>query len=151
MAANTYSFLDCLATITGPGGGFSLGAGAGVAKEGITVSYAEDKATLLTGADGSYMHSLHASRSGTVTVRLLKTSPTNALLDAKYRYQTTSSANYGQDTITVTDPVRGDTTVCEGAGFKKKPDIVYSEDGQMMEWVWNVGAISQILGNGSAG
>ncbi len=35
------------------------------------------KNTMTIGADGEVMHSLHADKSGTVTVNLLKTSPTN--------------------------------------------------------------------------
>ncbi|MDI8107039.1 PfkB family carbohydrate kinase, partial [Salmonella enterica subsp. enterica serovar Anatum] len=39
------------------------------------------------GADGEVMHSLHADKSGTVTVNLLKTSPTNKKLSLAYNAQ----------------------------------------------------------------
>jgi hypothetical protein len=55
-----YSFLDVSATISGPGGTFSIGSDAGVAEEGITTAYTGEKNTMTIGADGAGMHSLHA-------------------------------------------------------------------------------------------
>jgi hypothetical protein len=40
----------------------------------------EAKNTMTVGADGEVMHSLHAGKSGTITVTLLKTSPVNKKL-----------------------------------------------------------------------
>ena len=51
--SNTYSFLDVNAGIVGPGGAFSLGNGAGVSDEGITVAASEDIGAMTIGADGS--------------------------------------------------------------------------------------------------
>jgi hypothetical protein len=143
---STYSFLNVQATITGPGGSFNIGQGAGVSEEGITIEMAADKATMTIGADGTGMHSLHADKSGTVTVRLLKTSPQNAKLMAMYDLQTATSVLYGQNVITVTDTGSNDSTGCRGVGFKKKPNLVYAKEGQMMEWVFNAIAIDSLLG-----
>ena len=85
MAA--YSVTNVQASISGPGGTASIGYGAGNAEEGISSAMDEDKVGTVTGADGSLMHSLHASNTGTITVRLLKTSPVNATLDAMYNFQ----------------------------------------------------------------
>src|SRR5690349_2622434 len=98
-ASRTYSFLNVQATIAGPGGNFNLGNGAGASEEGITVEPAGDKSTMTIGADGSGMHSLHADKSGTVMVRLLKTSPQNAKLQAMYDLQTADSRLHGQNVI----------------------------------------------------
>jgi hypothetical protein len=87
----SYSFLDVQATITGPGGTFPLGAGAGTAEEGITIEMADDKDTMTMGSDGNGQHNLHAGQSGTITIRLLKTSSTNNKLSVMYNFQTTSS------------------------------------------------------------
>lgn len=84
---STYSFLDVQATLVGPTGIVQLGYGAAVADEGISIEAAGDKNTMIIGADGEGMHSLHADKSGTVTVRLLKTSPTNAKLMVMYDAQ----------------------------------------------------------------
>ena len=142
----TYSFLDVNAAIVGPGGAFNLGAGAAVADEGITTAMSEDKNTMTTGADGTPMHSLHASKSGTVTVRLLKTSPTNAKLSQMYNLQTTTSAAHGLNVLTVTNPTNGDVITCTMCAFKKHPDQVQAKDAGNNEWVFDAGYIDTSLG-----
>lgn len=144
----TYSFLDVNATLRAPNGVVSLGAGAGSAEEGITTAMAEDKNTQTTGADGKVMNSLHAANKGTITVRLLKTSPANAQLARMYAEQRQSSANWGQNTIVVSDTARGDFITAAECAFKKFPDIVYSKDGNMNEWTFDAGDIDQVLGGG---
>ena len=141
-----YSFLDVQANIVGPGGAFAMGSGAGVADEGITTAMAGDKNTMVTGADGTPMHSLHADKSGTVTVRLLKTSPTNAKLNSMYNLQTTSAAAHGINTIVITNPVNGDTITCAMCAFKKHPDQVQAKDANVNEWVFDAGYIDTSLG-----
>lgn len=149
MSSFTYSFLSIVAAISDPNGTFSIGSGAGASDEGITITMADDKASLVVGADGQGMHSLHAAKNGTVTVRLLKTSPTNALLQDLYAACTSSPANYGASTITIRDPYRGDVITCQGCGFRKFPDISYGKDGAMQEWTWNAAQIDQVLGTGT--
>jgi hypothetical protein len=61
-----------------------LGYGSANAEEGITVTMTEAKNTMTIGADGEVMHSLHAGKSGTITVTLLKTSPVNKKLSLMY-------------------------------------------------------------------
>jgi hypothetical protein len=143
---STYSFLDVQATLVGPTGIVQLGYGAAVADEGISIEAAGDKNTMIIGADGEGMHSLHADKSGTVTVRLLKTSPTNAKLMAMYDAQTLSSALHGQNLITVTNPVAGDVTTARSCAFKKKPSLAYKKDGDIVEWVFDSIKIDTILG-----
>lgn len=142
---STYSFLDVNATLVGPTGTVNLGNGAATSEEGISIDMAGDKNTMLIGADGEGMHSLHADKSGTVTVRLLKTSPTNAILQAMYDAQTASSALHGQNLITVSN-VAGDVTTARSCAFKRKPAISYRKDGDILEWVWDSIKIDTILG-----
>lgn len=142
----TYSFLDVVATVVGPGGLFSIGYSAGVAEEGISYEMAEDKDTMTIGADGSVMHSLHAGQAGTVTVRLLKTSPTNALMQAMYDFQTISSALHGQNTITIANPATGDVTTCLECAFRRSPNNAYAKEGGLIEWAFNAGRIFSVLG-----
>jgi hypothetical protein len=98
------------------------------------------------GADGSGMHSLHMSKAGTVTIRLLKTSPVNAQLMDMYNADTSSAAVFGRNTITVRDPVRGDSITCAFCGFRKPPDLAWAKDGNTHEWVFNSAEIDRILG-----
>ena len=146
---STYSFLDVNASISGPGGSFRLGSGTGAAEEGITVAMTEEKNTMTVGADGKVMHSLHAGKSGKVTVRLLKTSPVNAQLSQLYQLQAQSSAVWGVNTMTVNDVARGDVVSCRDVAFAKHPDLVYAKDGNVNEWEFMAGYIDQLLGSGN--
>lgn len=142
----TYSFVDIQAALVGPTGTVNLGYGAAVAEEGISIEMAGDKNTMMIGADGEGMHSLHADKSGTITVRLLKTSPTNAKLMAMYDAQTASSKLHGLNVITISNPVNGDATIGRNAAFKKKPGLNYKKDGDIVEWQFDCIKIDTILG-----
>lgn len=142
----TYSFLDVNATLVGAGGVIDLGAGSANAEEGITTAAAGDKNTMTIGADGEGMHSLNADKSGTVTVRLLKTSPQNAKLMALYDAQSLSSSLWGQNVITITNSASGDAIGCRSCAFKKVPDIKYAKAGDVLEWVFDAIKIDRILG-----
>lgn len=144
--SQTYSFLEVQAAIVGPGGAISLGSGSGAAEEGISVDPTEDINTMTIGADGTGMHSLHAGKSGTVTVRLLKTSPVNALLMAMYNFQTAAATTHGQNTITIADAARGDVITCRQCAFAKAPPLAYGKDAGLNEWSFQAVAIDRSLG-----
>lgn len=148
MPSNSYSFLDFNCSIVGPGGAFSIGNGAGVAEEGISFTPNSEISSLTMGADGSGMHSLHADKSGKIVVRLLKTSPTNALLMAMYDFQTASSANHGQNTIAGNDSQRGDVVTASQVAFTKAPDLSYAKAGQLVEWDFTAIRVERTLGRG---
>ncbi len=143
---NTYSFQDFAATLAGPTGAFDLGYGAAVADEGISIDMAGDKNTMSIGADGAGMHSLHSDKSGHVTIRLLKTSRINALLQAAYDAPQLTAALWGQNTIVVRQTKSGDITTCSQCAFKKKPNLAYKKDGDIVEWQFDVIAIDSVLG-----
>lgn len=143
----TYSFLDCKASIVGPGGAISLGNGAGVAEEGITVTPTGEIGSMMIGADGVGQHNLHADKSGKVTVRLLKVSPTNALLSAMYAFQTAQGSTYGQNTLVINDVSRGDVISCQQVGFAKAPDLAFAKEGAAVDWEFNAIRIERTLGS----
>lgn len=140
--STTYSFLDVNASIVGPGGSFSVTAGA--EEGGITIAMNADKDELTVAADGSYMHALRADNSATITVRLLKNSPVNALLSGMYNFQKGSASLWGQNTITITSAV-GDNIVANGVAFKRQPTVTYDVKGQMNEWELSAGSVLEIL------
>lgn len=142
-----YSFLSVEATFSGPGGSFPIGSGAGVAKEGISTSFDEAKGSVTTGADGTIMSSLHATQTGKMTIRLLKTSPVNALLSSAYAFQRQSAANWGQNIIRVVDKARGDVATIRQAIFVKFPDNAWAEDPNIMQWEFQ-GVLVESLGAG---
>jgi len=142
-----YSFEDVTCSITGPGGEFSLSDG-GVANEGITLEF-NDRITTTYGADGNWMHSVHVAKGGRILVRLLKNGRANALLDRQYNFDMSSSANTGQNTISVRNPTTGDAWVGIGCACLKKPNITYNVEGPMVEWVFNAGIIDGVYGTGT--
>jgi structural protein KPP10_ORF10 len=148
-ASQTYSFTDVQASISGPGGSFSLGSGVGNAEEGITIDMIEDKNTMTIGADGSGMHSLHASKAARATVRLLKTSPANAMLSALYSFQQQSSALWGQNLITLGDIARGDQITLRDVAFARQAPVTYAKDGGVVEWMFDAIARDDLIGSGS--
>jgi hypothetical protein len=143
-----YSFLDTVAAIVGSGGAFNIGAGAGVAEEGISVIQSGEMNNMKIGADGSGMHSLSADKSGKVTVRLLKNSPTNSLLMTMAQLQRTSASLHGQNQITISNKTSGDVISCQQCAFSKIPDINYAKEGDMLEWEFDSVIIDPALGAG---
>lgn len=143
-----YSFEDVLATLAGPGGSISLGAGSGNAKEGISFAFLDAKDALLMGADGSGVHSLRASKAARIGVRLLKTSPVNNQLSTMYNSQIGSTLTWGQNLLTVTNPVTGDDFPCTGVAFEKFPDITWAEDANFNEWAFLAIEADPMLGIG---
>lgn len=141
-----YSFIDISASLTGPTGSIDLGYGSANSEEGITVAMAEAKNTMTTGADGEVMHSLHAGKSGTITVTLLKTSPVNKKLSLMYNAQSQSSATWGNNVIVVRNKASGDITTARSCAFQKQPDHANAKVGNTVSWVFDCGKIDQLLG-----
>ncbi|QNB08338.1 DUF3277 family protein [Herbaspirillum frisingense] len=142
----TYSFMDVSVSLVGPTGAFSLGYGEATAEEGIDVVRAGDKNTMTVAADGEGMHSLHADKSGQVTLRYLKTAPVNALLMAAYNAQTMDSRLHGKNVITVTNSASADLHTCRQCAFKKAPDMKMAKDADIVVWVFDAIKIDSILG-----
>lgn len=146
---SSYSFRNVVASISGFGGVIALGNGSGVAEEGISVVPVGDKNTMTLGADGSGMHSMVVDDASTVTVRLLKTSPVNFLLQAMMAQQSVSGVGWGENTITVSDVQRGDVITCFQCAFKKAPDLNFAKEGGIVEWAFDAVKTIRVLGVGT--
>lgn len=142
----TYSFIDTVSSLVGPGISVSLGYGAGIADEGITLERAGEQNAMTTGADGEGFHNLHAETSGHIIVRVLKTSPLNALLNAAYNFQAASASTWGQNTITVGNTGLQDASVGQNVAFNKMPVVEYNKDPRFNEWRFD--AIKLTIGLG---
>ncbi|MGA5939141.1 phage structural protein [Escherichia coli] len=129
---STYSFMDVTATLTGPTGSIDLGYGSASSEEGIVVAMGGPKNTMTIGADGEVMHSLHADKSGTITVNLLKTSPTNKKLSLAYNAQSQSSATWGNNVIVIRNKVSGDIITARSVAFQKQPDNANAKAGKRL-------------------
>lgn len=143
---STYSFMDVTASLSGPTGEIDLGYGSASSEEGITVAMGGPKNTMTIGADGEVMHSLHADKSGTVTVNLLKTSPTNKKLSLAYNAQSQSSATWGNNVIVIRNTASGDISTARSCAFQKQPDFNNAKEGGTVAWVFDCGKIDQLLG-----
>ena len=143
---STYSFIDVTASMTGPTGVIDLGYGSANSEEGITVTMTENKNTMTIGADGEVMHSLHAGKSGTITVTLLKTSPVNKKLSLAYNAQSQSSATWGNNVIVIRNTASGDISTARSCAFQKQPDFNNAKEGGTVAWVFDCGKIDQLLG-----
>lgn len=143
---STYSFLDVSASLTGPTGVIDIGQGSANSEEGITQTMGGDKNTMTIGADGEVMHSLHADKSGTITVTLLKTSPVNKKLSLAYNAQSQSSALWGNNIIVIRNSASGDISTARSCAFKKQPDFSNAKEGNTVAWVFDCGKIDQLLG-----
>lgn len=142
----SYSFLDVVATLSGPTGSANLAMGAGTSDEGISFEQIGDKNTMQIGSGGHVQHSLHADKSGRVIVRLLKTSPQNAVLQQMYDIQTSSASLHGQNTVVCQQKASGDVTTARQVAFKRKPPISYQKEAGMIEWEFDAGQIDTVLG-----
>lgn len=142
----TYSFLDVTASLTGPTGVIDLGQGSANSEEGITQTMGGNKNTMTIGADGEVMHSLHADKSGTITVTLLKSSPVNKKLSLAYNAQSQSSATWGNNVIVIRNTASGDISTARSCAFQKQPDFNNAKEGGTVAWVFDCGKIDQLLG-----
>lgn len=142
----TYSFMDVTASISGPTGVIDLGQGSANSEEGITQTMGGNKNTMTIGADGEVMHSLHADKSGTITVTLLKTSPVNKKLSLAYNAQSQSSATWGNNVIVIRNTASGDISTARSCAFQKQPDFNNAKEGGTVAWVFDCGKIDQLLG-----
>lgn len=133
----TWSFLDVKAGITGPGGAFSLGSDTEVSEEAISVEPTGDKNIMTIGASGAGMHNLRADKSGTITVRLLRTSPRNAQLQALYNYQTAAGKTHGKNTITITNKETGEIITATKVAFAKESARTFAVEGGVLEWIFH--------------
>ncbi len=95
------------------------------------------------------MHSLHAGKGATITFTFLKTSPTNQLMQQMYSAQQISSALWGKNVISVTNPATGDSTQASLAAFQKFPNNVNAKDGNTMNWIFDCIQCDGLLGAGN--
>lgn len=144
--SSAYSFQDVQATLVGPSGQINLGYGAKLSEEGITTEMVGDKNSMTMGADGGGMHSMHASKAGVVTVRLLQTSPINAQLMAAYNEQSGDASLWGQNTIVVRNMKSEDIVTASDCAFKKRATLSYRQVGALLEWQFDCISIDTVLG-----
>jgi hypothetical protein len=142
--SGTYSLLDVNFSIVGPNISTSA---TGVAEEGYTPAFEEDSDVMTQGV-GGVMHSLTVAKRGAVELHILKTSPMNAQLNYAYiQDRANGSQQWGQNVITITNPVSGDNWNCKSCAFRRHPSTPYQVRGSVHVWTFNSGEMDPILGN----
>lgn len=112
MAVRTYDPKQCLVTIGGvPMGGFADGTF-------VSIERTSDTFTKVSGADGIVSRSKTNDKSGTLTLTLAQTSPSNDVLTGYAKLDELSNA--GIIPVTVKD-ISGRSTYASGFGWVKKP------------------------------
>jgi hypothetical protein len=80
-------------------------------------------------------------------VRFLKNSISNSKLNVMFNLQQATSKLWGTNTILVKSGV-GDVSTLTGVAFTKLPDIVYDQDGQMLQWEFDAINWQSLLASG---
>lgn len=132
----SYSFLDVTATITGPGGAFSIKIGA--APEGITWAPSDDMNEMVVGSDGTIQHSLKESgNTGQLTLTLLKVSHVNQQLRALFESQRSTASTWGMNTITWHDRASNEDLEVTEAAFTNVPNFAVAQTGGTVTWTFD--------------
>jgi len=138
MAVKTYDPKQVQLIIGGaPIGGFADG-------EFISVERDEDTFTKVAGADGEVSRSKSNNKMGELTVTLLQTSASNAILSAFMLADELS--NSGVIPIFIKDSL-GTTTLFSAEGWVKKPPAVsYDKELTDREWTFDLANVDIFVG-----
>lgn len=130
----TYSFLDVQASITVANyGSFDIGS-AGESDEGIRIRNAGPKNRRTIGADGDGMHTLIASDAADGEISLMKSASGNKMLGDLYNWAKSSSANWGNIALLISNPNTGDQENLVGGAFGKLADNAYATEAGLIVW-----------------
>lgn len=109
----------------------------GFAEDIYAVSKNEDAFNLRVGATGRSSRALNANESGRVTITLLQTSPSNALLSAQHELDKATGDGVG--VLSIKDLSGGDRVFAQEAWIVKDPDMENNNEVGQREWVLESG------------
>lgn len=124
-----------------PMGGFADGTFA-------TVAYENDAFTKISGADGDVSRSKSNDSTGTLTLTLAQTSPSNDVLTAVAIADRT--ANNGIVPIAVKDLSGRSTYVSAFGWIRKQPDSEYAKEITNREWILDLADLDMFNGGNAA-
>lgn len=101
--------------------------------DAVTVETDNDEFSLTVGADGEATRSKSNNRSATITLRLLKTSQSNDILNAFM--QSDRLSNSGLQPFVCKDNNGREIHACESAWIQKAPTASHGANSGIMEWV----------------
>lgn len=110
----------------------------------ITATRNSDAFTLQVGAGGQTCRSRSQDKSGTITVSLMQSSPTNDVLSALADIDEKTGSGLGA--VLIKD-VNGTTVIsAENAWIKKKPEAPFAKEASIREWVIETGELDHFIG-----
>lgn len=106
------------------------------------IAYAAEHWTKEVGADGEVARARTNDDTGSITITLMKGSPSNAILQALAAADLATGA--GVVPVTVTDLGGGGGVVAPDAWIQKTPDLSFGAENGTVEWVFDVGHLTLI-------
>lgn len=138
----TYSFLDCIVSLTFPTGAMTI-TGSGIGD--ITVSMDQERSVMEASADGSIMVSKIAGNHGKLTITVQQTSAAHKFLLQMYNALIIGAPSLwaqGAGLMRSLSDVTSHTFT--GICFQKLGDKPYQKQGQMVSWVLLCGDIQSV-------
>lgn len=118
--------------------------------EFVTVERDSDAFSDVVGTDGDVSRSRSSDKRGTITIKLLQTSPTNALLSALHEADLNTPGGAGVGQAVVRDRLNGATKFSANhAWIMKAPDVSLDRTATSREWKIRCADLSSFEG-GSA-
>lgn len=102
----------------------------------ITVEHDEDDWTLVTGVDGEGTRSKTSQRSATITVALMQSSETNALLSAARTADIAAPGGIGGKPLLIKDNSGTSLYSAQSCWIQKAPTAELNREATTREWVF---------------
>lgn len=112
----------------------------------ITVEHDEDDWTLVTGVDGEGTRSKTSNRSATITVALMQSSETNALLSAERELDLNTPNGTGGKALIIKDGSGTTVFSCATAWIQKAPTAELNREATTREWVFRTDSLVALHG-----
>ena len=140
---SSYSYINVAATLDG-----QIVQGLWDGDDAIVVTQSSDSGTGMTGADGSSIFSVSASKAATISIKLQHTSPTHRLLMQKLKRQQALGANASAFPFTVIDSVSGEGGTASECYVQTAPADSKGVNAVVREWVLWTGNFTHEVPNG---
>lgn len=104
----------------------------------VEIAPSADETDEDVGSDGELATSINPDRTGSITIRLQQTSPSNLMLSGILADQRAGGRKFKRGNLTVTDPSGSVMAFLKGAYIKTKPNIILgnTQTGQTRDWVF---------------
>jgi hypothetical protein len=116
--------------------------------DAFVITQGAEKGSMLIGADGSGLFSISADKSATITIRLMHTSPTHALLMRKLKRQQAVGAVSAAFPVTKMDTGSGEGGSADKCFIQSAPVDQTGKNATVREWVLVTAEWSPEIPNG---